>query len=99
MFKVLIIAEHLDGKLNPSTAKCVSAALAFAPESIDIVVLAADPAPVAAEAAAIAGVSKVLTVTGDANLHAAPTYGRRRSPRWRPATAMSSVRPPPSAKT
>ena len=70
MSKVLIVAEHLDGKLNPSTAKCVSAAQALAPESIDIVVLASDPAPVAAEAAAIAGVSKVLTVTHDANVHA-----------------------------
>jgi electron transfer flavoprotein alpha subunit len=70
MSKVLIVAEHLDGKLNPSTAKCVSAAQALAPESIDIVVLASDPAPVAAEAAAIAGVSKVLTVTRDANAHA-----------------------------
>ena len=51
MAKVLIVAEHLDGKLNAATAKCVSAAKAINPESIDIVVLAADPAGVAAEAA------------------------------------------------
>ncbi len=70
MSKVLIVAEHLDGKLNGSTAKCVSAATALSPEAIDIVVLAADPAAVAAEAAKIDGVSKVLTVANDANTHA-----------------------------
>jgi electron transfer flavoprotein alpha subunit len=67
MAKVLIVAEHLSGKLNASTAKCVSAAQALSPESIDIVVLAADPAGVAAEAAQIAGVVKVLTVANAAN--------------------------------
>src|SRR3546814_15641704 len=44
MSKVLIVAEHLDGKLNAATAKCVTAAKALSPESIDIVVLAAEPA-------------------------------------------------------
>ena len=70
MAKVLVIAEHLDGKLNASTAKCVSAAQALKPDSIDIVVLAADPAGVAAEAAQIAGVAKVLTVANAANANA-----------------------------
>ena len=70
MAKVLIVAEHADGRLNGSTAKCVSAAQALSPESIDIVVLAADPAAVAAEAAQIAGVSRVLAVANDANAHA-----------------------------
>ena len=70
MSKVLIAAEHLDGKLNAATAKCVSAAKALSPESIDIVVLAADPAAIAAEAAQIEGVSKVLTVANDANANA-----------------------------
>ena len=69
MSKVLIVAEHLDGKLNASTAKCVSAAQALKPESIDLVVLAADPAAVAAQAAQIAGVAKVLTVANAANAH------------------------------
>ena len=67
MSKVLIVAEHLHGKLNASTAKCVSAAQALDPETIDIVVLAAEPAAVAAEAAQIAGVSKVLAVANSAN--------------------------------
>ncbi|NUS37668.1 MAG: electron transfer flavoprotein subunit alpha/FixB family protein, partial [Lysobacter sp.] len=70
MSKVLIVAEHLDGKLNASTAKCVSAAQALNPGSIDIVVLAAEPAGVAAEAAQIAGVSRVLAVANAANAHA-----------------------------
>jgi electron transfer flavoprotein alpha subunit len=69
MAKVLIVAEHLGGRLNPSTARCVSAAQALSPESIDIVVLAGDPGAVAGEAAAIAGVSRVLTVANAANEH------------------------------
>ena len=68
--KVLIVAEHLDGKLNAATARCVSAAQALSPESIDVVVLAADPAAVAAEAAGIAGVSRVLAVANAANANA-----------------------------
>ncbi|WP_242109647.1 electron transfer flavoprotein subunit alpha/FixB family protein [Luteimonas aquatica] len=70
MGKVLIVAEHLGGKLNAATAKCVSAAQALEPEAIDIVVLAADPAAVAAEAAQIAGVAKVLAVANAANADA-----------------------------
>jgi electron transfer flavoprotein alpha subunit len=70
MSKVLIVAEHLNGKLNGATARCVSAAKALNPESIDIVVLAADPAAVAAEAAQIADVSKVLAVANAANADA-----------------------------
>ena len=69
MTKVLVIAEHLNGKLNASTAKCVSAAQALQPEAIDIVVLAVDPAAVAAEAAHIAGVGRVLAVANPANEH------------------------------
>ena len=70
MSKVLVIAEHLGGKLNPSTAKTVSAAAALNPEAIDIAVLAADPAAVAAEAAQIAGVTKVLSVANAASAQA-----------------------------
>ncbi|CAN7178664.1 electron transfer flavoprotein subunit alpha/FixB family protein [Pseudoxanthomonas sp. LjRoot143] len=70
MAKVLVIAEHLDGKLNASTAKTVSAAAAVGAEAIDVVVLAADPATVAADAAQIAGVTKVLAVANAANANA-----------------------------
>ena len=62
MAKVLIIAEH-DGKtLNASTAKCVACAASIDGAEIDIVVLAASAGDIAAEAAEIAGVSRVLTV-------------------------------------
>lgn len=70
MSKVLVIAEHADGRLNASTARSVSAAAALKPEALDVVVLAADPAAVAAEAAQIAGVSQVLTVANPADAHA-----------------------------
>ena len=70
MSKVLIVAEHLNGKLNAATAKCVSAAQALSPEAIDILVLAADPAPVAAEAAQLAGVARVIAVANAANANA-----------------------------
>ena len=70
MSKILVIAEHHDGKLNAATAKTVSAAAALNPASIDVVVLAADPAAVAAEATQIGGVAKVLTVANAANANA-----------------------------
>jgi electron transfer flavoprotein alpha subunit len=70
MSKVLIVAEHLGGKLNAATAKCVAAAQALQPEAIDIVVLAADPAEVAGQAAQIAGVARVLAVADAANANA-----------------------------
>jgi electron transfer flavoprotein alpha subunit len=70
MHKILIIAEHLNGKLNPATAKCVSCASQIGDAEIHVLVLAADPAAIAAEAAQIAGVSKVLTHAHPANAHA-----------------------------
>jgi electron transfer flavoprotein alpha subunit len=69
MTKVLIVAEHLDGKLNGSTAKCVAAAQALSPEAIDVVVLAADPSAIAAEAAKLDGVTRILAVANEANAH------------------------------
>ncbi len=70
MSKVLVIAEHLNGQLNAATAKTVSAAQALSPEAIDIVVLADAPGAVAAQAAQIAGVTRVLTVANPANAQA-----------------------------
>ena len=69
MAKILVIAEHLDDKLNSAVAKTVSAATAVGGD-IHVLVLAADPAAIAAEAAQIAGVSKVLTIANPANEHA-----------------------------
>jgi electron transfer flavoprotein alpha subunit len=62
MTKVLIVAEHDGSALNPSTAKCVSCAAAIDGAEIDIVVLAAATAGIAAQAAEIDSVSRVLTI-------------------------------------
>jgi electron transfer flavoprotein alpha subunit len=70
MSKVLIVAEHLDGKLNASTARCVTCAKDFKAESIDVLVLAADVAAIAADAAKVDGVAKVLTIARAENAHA-----------------------------
>ncbi len=67
MSTILVIAEHHDGKLNAATAKTVSAATAISGAEVHVLVLAADPTAVAAEAAKINGVSKVLTVANAAN--------------------------------
>ncbi|MDO1527645.1 FAD-binding protein [Fulvimonas sp. R45] len=69
MSKILVIAEHLDGTLNPSTARAVSAAAAVKPESIDVLVLAAYTGALATEAAKIEGVNRVLTVERAENAH------------------------------
>ncbi|MBN8727275.1 MAG: FAD-binding protein [Xanthomonadales bacterium] len=69
MASILILAEHLGGTLNPATARCVTAAHQIGGD-IDILVLAADPAAVATDAAAIEGVRKVLTVARAENQHA-----------------------------
>src|SRR3546814_2785845 len=67
MSKVLIVAEHHDGHLNPASARCVSAALALKAESIDVLVLADAPDAVAAQAAKLDGISRVLTIGNAAN--------------------------------
>jgi electron transfer flavoprotein alpha subunit len=67
MSKVLIVAEHLGGHLNASTAKCVTAAKALAPDAIDVLVLADDASAVAAEAAQLEGVTRVLAASNPAN--------------------------------
>lgn len=70
MSKILVVAEHLHGQLNGATAKTVSAAQAIDGAAVDIVVLAAAPNAIAAQAAGIAGVSKVLAIANPANEHA-----------------------------
>ena len=67
MSTILVIAEHLGGKLNPSTAKCVSCAATIAGAAIDVAVFAADGAALAQEAAAIVGVRTVLRIDNPAN--------------------------------
>jgi electron transfer flavoprotein alpha subunit len=69
MHKVLIVGEH-DGKtLNPSTAKCVTCAQSIPDAELSVVVLGADTAAVAAQAAALSGVKSVLRVDRPENLH------------------------------
>jgi electron transfer flavoprotein alpha subunit len=67
MARVLIVAEHAGGALNPSTAKCVTCAQAIDPAGATIAVFANDGATVAAQAAALAGVARVLSVRHPAN--------------------------------
>ena len=69
MSKILVIAEHLDGKLNPSTARAVSAAAAVKPEAVDVLVLSDKADTLATEAAKIQGVSRVLTAERPENAH------------------------------
>ncbi|ROH90815.1 electron transfer flavoprotein subunit alpha/FixB family protein [Stagnimonas aquatica] len=59
MSKILVIAEHAEGKLNAGTAKVLAAATQIGGE-VTVLVLAADGAAVAAEAAKLAGVAKVV---------------------------------------
>lgn len=67
MTRVLIIAEHANGTLNPATAKCVACAQEIEGATIDVAVLAASPEDVAAAAAALDGVARVITVSNPAN--------------------------------
>lgn len=69
MSKILVIAEHLGGKLDAATARAVSAAAAIQPEAIDVLVLADKVADIAAEAAAIEGVTRVRTIERAENAH------------------------------
>ncbi|TLY95315.1 MAG: electron transfer flavoprotein subunit alpha/FixB family protein [Gammaproteobacteria bacterium] len=68
--RVLIIAEHDGTKLNASTAKCVTCAQGIPGAQITIVVCAVDAAAVAAQAAQLSGVARVLCVENPANAHA-----------------------------
>ena len=68
MNTILIVAEHLDGALNASTARCVSCAQAIGGD-VHVLVLSDASDAVAAQAAQIAGVAKVLAVTNAANAH------------------------------
>jgi electron transfer flavoprotein alpha subunit len=69
MPKILIVAEHLNGQLNTATARCVTCAREMKPDAIDVLVLADAPDAVAAEAAKLDGVAKVLTVARAENAH------------------------------
>ena len=67
MAKILVVAEHSGGKLNPSTAKSVTCASKIPGAEIDVLVLAASAGDVAQQAASLQGVKRVLTVENAAN--------------------------------
>ncbi len=69
MAGVLIVAEHADGVLSPSTARCVTCARGIAGARIMIAVCAADAGPLAAQAAQLEGVETVCKVEHPANAH------------------------------
>lgn len=62
MAKILIIAEHNGSELNPSTAKTVACAAQIDGAEIDVAVFASEVSTVAAAAAQVDGVNKVLTI-------------------------------------
>lgn len=64
MSRILIIAEHDGENLSPATAKTVTGAGAFGIDDVDVAVFAADPSGLAAQAAKLEGVSKVLAIAG-----------------------------------
>jgi len=66
MSKILVIAEHDGSKLNPATAKCVACASAIPGADITVLVLAASAGAVAAQAASIAGIKRVVTLESPA---------------------------------
>ncbi len=68
MTRVLLIAEHADGVLNPSTAKAMNCATQIGPT--DIAVFSDGPDAVAAQAATLSACEKVLAVANPANASA-----------------------------
>ena len=70
MSKILVIAEHDGQRLNQATARCVTCARQIEGGEVTVAVFAVDPGPVAAQAAALAGVAHVVTVAGAHNGHA-----------------------------
>jgi electron transfer flavoprotein alpha subunit len=69
MSTILIVAEHDGTHLNLSTAKCVTCAAGIPDAEITVAVCAAQTSSVAAEAAALKGVTRVLAVEHPANAH------------------------------
>ncbi len=63
MSKILIIAEHDGKKLSPASARCVTCAAQIAGGEITLAVFAADPGPIAQQAARLTGVAQVITIT------------------------------------
>ncbi|MCI0516839.1 MAG: FAD-binding protein [Woeseiaceae bacterium] len=69
MARILVIAEHDGKRLNASTAKCVACASGIEGADIHVAVFAETGETLAAEAAGLAGVSKVIQVDNPANAY------------------------------
>ena len=69
MARILIIGEHDGATLNPATAKTVKGAASLGIADLDIVLFGTDLADVAAQAAALEGVTRVLTVSAEDFAH------------------------------
>jgi electron transfer flavoprotein alpha subunit len=68
--RILIVAEHSQNELSLSTAKCVACAASLSDAEITVAVCAAEASAVAAQAAQLKGVSKVLVIEHPAHAHA-----------------------------
>ncbi len=68
--RILILAEHNQSQLSIGTAKCVACAAGIPDAEVTVAVCAADASAVAAQAASLKGVSKVLTIEHPAHAHA-----------------------------
>jgi electron transfer flavoprotein alpha subunit len=69
MSRILIVAEHDGASINPSTAKCVACATALPKPEIDVAVFSDDGGNLAASAARLSSVRKVLQADHPANKH------------------------------
>lgn len=69
MARVLVIGEHDGHGLNPATAKTVKGAAGLGVADLDIVLFGTELDEVAAQAAALEGVSRVLTVSSEDFAH------------------------------
>jgi len=69
MSRILIVADHLAGRLSAGTGRCVTAARHIDGAQIHVAVFAADAGGVVAQAQALQGVAKVLTVQRPENAH------------------------------
>lgn len=67
MSKILVIAEHANGVLNPSAGKCVACAAEIPDAEIHVAVFSENGESVAAEAASLASVTSVIRVDNPAN--------------------------------
>jgi len=70
MAKVLIIAEHADGQINPSVAKCVACAATIPDAEIDVAIFSSDGEALASQIAELASVSRVLRIDSEVNADA-----------------------------